>query len=158
MLAMGLCPLVAVAQSNADDDAEMFQKYKIVDVFHGKPAPLDLSSSDARMYRTQLRYAIRQGPKFAGYYAVGTWGCGTGCTTVAIIDLRTGKSTFFATIQEWFDGGDFQLSELKYKLNSRAWHVIGDLNEQGKPADRWFLWTGDKFELIRTTPVKHGVP
>jgi hypothetical protein len=55
---------------------------------------VDLSSKDARMYRTNLRNATKAGVNFAGRYILTGWGCGTNCSEWAIIDGRSGKVYF----------------------------------------------------------------
>ena len=47
----------------------------------------------ARRSRTVLTEAAASGPDFAGHFTVVTWGCGTSCQTVAIIDETTGRVT-----------------------------------------------------------------
>ncbi len=69
--------------------------------FAGKPAPVDLDSApDARMFRTRLRAGAAEGPNFAGDQTVVTWGCGTNCQVVAIVDARSGRVYFPGIISE----------------------------------------------------------
>jgi hypothetical protein len=148
-LVTGFLPSPGYAQSSTSGDGDLFQKYRVADTFRGKPAPLDLSSHDARAFRTRLREAMSHGPAFAGYYAVAVWGCGSSCRSAAIIDLRTGEPTFFpATIQNDTNDPHRDEEPLTFKLHSRAWHVIGDLNEKEKDGNRWYIWTGSEFKLI----------
>ena len=43
------------------------------------------SHKHAKMFRTNLQTAARQGVNFAGHYILTTWGCGTNCSDSAII-------------------------------------------------------------------------
>jgi hypothetical protein len=57
---------------------------------------VDLTSHrDARRFRTMLREGARKGVNFAGHFALVTWGCGTDCRQLAIIEARSGR-VFFA--------------------------------------------------------------
>src|SRR4051794_13500037 len=53
-------------------------------------APDVRSDARSRSYRTQLTEWAREKPNFAGHYILATWGCGTGCAEIAIIDAITG--------------------------------------------------------------------
>src|ERR671926_1993814 len=78
-------------QSRASQSkAPRFESYR-VSVRRGRVAPLDLRSHAlARHYRTLLRQQQRdEGVNFAGNYTLASVGCGTGCSTTAIIDART---------------------------------------------------------------------
>src|SRR5258708_2111076 len=80
---------VGMAQSKTPD----FRRYsaKLEKIRNIK---VDLSTRNARMYRTNLRNAGKEGVNFAGHYVLTTWGCGTNCTESAIIDARGGKVVF----------------------------------------------------------------
>jgi hypothetical protein len=59
--------------------------------FAGAHADPDVRSDPrSARYRTQLRNWAREKPNFAGHYVLATWGCGTGCTEIAIIDVASG--------------------------------------------------------------------
>jgi len=69
-----------------------FAEYPVDSVYHGHVAPVDLASSrSARRFRTVLRQGAGKGPNFAGHLTVVTWGCGTSCIEVALVDARTGR-------------------------------------------------------------------
>ncbi len=144
-------PAVIVAQKPADADRGIFAKYRVTSTFHGLPAKPNLNDPGARAYRTRLRSAAAEGPTFAGRYSVALWGCGTGCIAFAVIDATSGHVTFFpGTISGMFNNGQ----RLTYKLNSRAVHIVGSINEADS-ADRWYLWTGNRFRLISESPLDH---
>jgi len=57
--------------------------------------PPDLSShADARTFRTVLRNGAKAGVNFAGHYTVVTWGCGSPCKRLALVDRWTGQVSF----------------------------------------------------------------
>ena len=71
-----------------------FSNYAVDSVYHGPLAPVDLARSHkARRFRTVLKRGAQKGPNFAGHLTVVTWGCGTSCIEVALVDARTGQVT-----------------------------------------------------------------
>jgi len=139
-----------VAQQSPKNDVGLFAKYPVVPVFHGKSAKPILSAPGARLFRTQIRRGARRGVVFADHYAVADWGCGTGCTSFAIIDAVTGRVYLFpTTVSQVNEAGEI----LSYKRNSRAVHIIGYLNEEHS-ADRWYVWDGAKLNLVSEKPAR----
>jgi hypothetical protein len=141
--------LIAAIPSCAQPQVDaLFARYPASRVFHGKRASPDLSDPDARMFKTRLRYAAAKGPFFAGHYSMAIWGCGTSCISFAVIDLVTGKVTFFpASVSQTNEKGE----RLTFRQDSKAIHVIGSLNEAGS-VDSWYLWDGSHFKLLQTKP------
>ena len=121
-LALGAAP--AVAQSSA----ALLAKYPVKQVYKGKPARVNLKShKSARSFRTRLRAAARQGPKFAGRMAVAMWGCGTSCQQLALIDARTGRVVFGPTASH---GARYRLKSRLLTVNAEedireAWEANG---------------------------------
>ncbi|MBI3935017.1 MAG: hypothetical protein HY316_10025 [Acidobacteria bacterium] len=95
-----------------------FEDYPAGDIFRGTPAAPKIVEPWVRMYRIRIREGISKGsgvhhydepqvrldrieayprgnqyngPNFAGHYFVVTWGCGTGCLRMAVVDAITGK-------------------------------------------------------------------
>jgi len=56
--------------------------------------PPDVSPPEAYEFRTVLRAAATWPVDFAAYYTVVTWGCGSNCQVLALIDRRTGRVSF----------------------------------------------------------------
>jgi hypothetical protein len=94
MVILGL--LLSVLQAGASSDRlPAFDDYRVTEVYKGAAAPVDLRSyPGARRFRTRLTEGGAKGPNFAGRFTVVTWGCGTSCEQVAIIDAVTGKVHF----------------------------------------------------------------
>src|SRR5438067_887624 len=68
-----------------------FSDYPIARTFRGKASHINFRScSVARMYRTKLNDAVSLGPNFAGHYGINSWGCGTECIQIRIVDLKNG--------------------------------------------------------------------
>ena len=80
------------AASEQSADVRRFQEYPITTTFRGPAAPARIDSARyGRMFRTRLREGARRGPNFAGEFTVVTWGCGTSCQFVAVVNARTGR-------------------------------------------------------------------
>jgi len=135
-------------------------------------APDVRSDPRSRMYRTQLREWAREKPNFAGHYILATWGCGTGCTQIAIIDAVTGKVFHPPGVRSnQIDGVDENLlvdtpssprrsdfGALHYSVDSRLLVLFGTPEQQ--PQDRgisYFVWDQDHFTRIRIVR-KPGAP
>ena len=142
-------PRQTVAQNSTSDPSDQFPRYRVRSIFKGKPVPPVLSSQDAREFRTKIREGVAKGVVFAGRYEVAVWGCGAGCLSFAVIDAFTGKVTFFpASVSQNREAGE----RLTYRLNSKAIHSIGSLNDEDS-ADRWYVWDGKEFNLISKRPA-----
>jgi hypothetical protein len=87
-----------------------FEDYPVARIFKGTPAPVDLRSHpQARSFRTRLHAGAKHGPNFAGHLTIVTWGCGTSCRQLAIVDAKTGGVTF----------GPLYTVEVEFRLASR---------------------------------------
>ena len=145
-VATGLGAGVAMAQSSTS----LLERYPVTGSIKGRPAPVDLKShKQARMFRTRLRAAAAEGPRFAGTQAVASWGCGTSCQQIALIDSRTGRVVFGPTAALGY----------RYSLGSRLLIVNPSetINEvygsQQRPTwlkTEYYLW--QKGRLVKTTP------
>jgi hypothetical protein len=83
----------------------LFEDYPLHEDFSDKPAIPILNEPWAKHYRTRIREGVtksyenrdgagqvveRKGPNFAGHYFVLSWGCGTVCLMMVIVDGKTG--------------------------------------------------------------------
>src|SRR5258705_5311783 len=85
-------------------------------------------SPGAGTFRTRLRDALAEGVDFAGHYKIAGWGCGTGCISGAVIDMRTGRVYFpeeLYALSVGYFSGDYESEPLKYKANSRLLIISG---------------------------------
>lgn len=137
---------------------------------------VDLKSHrNARMYRTNLRNAAKEGVNFAGHYILTGWGCGTNCLEWAIIDARTGRVFF----PKEFEGVGFGFCDLPKnampgdtpkttednngplysKANSRMVVLTGFTgggidNRRAKCGNFFFEWTGTMLRQLKLVPGK----
>ncbi|HEV8590494.1 MAG TPA: hypothetical protein VGQ55_00205, partial [Pyrinomonadaceae bacterium] len=85
-------------------------------------------SPGAGSFRTRLSESLREGTDFAGHYKIAGWGCGTGCISGAVIDMRNGRVYFpeeFYALSVGYFSGDYESEPLKYKVNSRLLIISG---------------------------------
>lgn len=134
-----------------------FSDYPSRGSFRGKPARVILTGDRlARAYRTRLRETAAAGPNFAGYYAMGTWGCGSPCLMAGMVDLRTGRVF-------WPPNPEMMVFDISYRADSRLFIVNprevlekdapnGPPNWIGGkwPPELFFVWNGTRF--IDVTP------
>jgi uncharacterized membrane protein len=121
---------------------------KTLEVYHGKPAELDISVPKNKEFRTRLRAALREPANFAGHYVLTFWGCGTRCLTGAAVDLRTGKVAFLDfTVCCWPD--EAREGPFRFLATSAELGVLGRLNEEGPTDVSLFELKNGAFERKR---------
>jgi hypothetical protein len=162
LLAAALCWQAAGARESGPP---RFEHYPTTDIFHGKPAKLQLITPQEREFRTRLQEGLSAGANFAGHYIVIQWGCGAGCVMMAIVDALTGqiykaplpgtKEADFIVPLEGTMPPDKQGFE--FRLNSNLMMIRGGCRAEGKYCgDYYFNWTGDKFVLIKQLLKPHN--
>ncbi|MDD5150645.1 MAG: hypothetical protein PHC28_09200 [Flavobacterium sp.] len=116
------------------------------------------SHSEAKFFRTNLKNALANAEvNFAGKYILAYWGCGSGCTQGAIIDVQTGNVFFPVELQGVYAGG-LSLGEhdkLEYKNNSNLLVIYGYAGGGFNPETEtqhgiyYYRWNGKAFKLLR---------
>ena len=138
-----------------------FEDYAVTKIFKGKPArPVFASNPQARTFRTRLTEGAQKGPNFAGHYTIVTWGCGTGCEQMAVVDAQTGRVYFpkalsslnYNLVENIEDAG------LKYRLNSRLLVLVGSPGEEAEAANTvgtfYYKWENNDFKLVHSVKKK----
>lgn len=145
-LAAGIALTTIPSQSIA---APSFTQYRVTQRYTGRPAAVNLNTPQARRFRTVLTNGARRGPNFAGQYTVVTWGCGTECQQVAIVDARTGRV--------YMTGITASLG-VKHQLNSRLLVVnppeeIAQLSPEyaRRISTRYYVWENNRLRQISPT-------
>ena len=135
----------ANAQNN---DVPRFEDYRVAKSFSGKPAPVNLRSHPkAQLFRTMLKLSAAKGPNFAGHYTVGTWGCGSDCRMVALIDAVNGH-VYFAPFQV-SAGAAFHIDSNLFIANESEIerYLAGEeMLDVYTPA--WYVWRRGRFVEI----------
>lgn len=147
-------------------DAPRFEDYS-VELYDGPLAAPDIRhSARSRTFRTRLRDWAKSKPNFAGHYVLATWGCGTDCTSLAIIDSISGEifhptgATYNVAVNihhslleggsSWHGGGAIQ-----YRANSRLLLLIGNPEEKKARGLFYYKWEDNKLKRVRfvATPM-----
>jgi len=107
-----------------------------------------------------IRMTAAAGAKFAGHYAVGEWGCGTGCTQTAVVDVRTGAvyEGPFGMLPKgsinYAAGSEDEELGIFYQLNSRLLVAVGCPSFRENCGTYSYEWTGTRFKQVRMVPMK----
>jgi hypothetical protein len=118
-------------------------------------------SPGASTFRTRLREAIKKDINFAGRYIITGWGCGTGCSQMAIIDARTGRVYMpdaLAGVSAWYYDVEDDYEVYTYKKNSRLMVVRGapgpmtDGDTEKEPGTYYYEWRANRLRLIKFIP------
>jgi hypothetical protein len=120
-------------------------------------ASLRLTTPEARLFRTNLRRAVATGPNFAGHYVVATWGCGSSCGDIAIVEARSGRVTFdprlrdVSTVRVGDDGTPTLM--VRFRVDSRLLVLVGAPHENDE-ADgvRYYEMRDGRLRLLRFVP------
>jgi len=155
-----LIAILALPDGTRANASPGFSKFP-APVWSGIPAPaINLDSHpDAGRFRTVLRKAYGQGANFDGKFTIASWGCGTSCTVIAVIDQSNGKVFFpksvpFVSWAGWWHK-DYGLS---FRKNSRLLKVSGQIAGHGDFGRYTFEWTGQDFKLIHKIAAAPGNP
>jgi hypothetical protein len=120
-----------------------------------RPAPVRLESAPyGQMYRTKLREGAARGPNFAGHYTVVTWGCGTGCQILAVVDARTGQLSRQTLLLA--QGARYRRAStlvLADPVDSTVQRPGERCSSCGTPA--FYRWTGERFAPLGSGPHPH---
>lgn len=123
------------------------------EVYKGRNAPVVLDA-DSRSFRTRLREAAKLKPNFAGRYVVTGWGCGTGCTVGALIDVKTGRVYWFPhqAYSDYEAADDFE--PVRFRLHSRLIIIYGAAGEDGEAdlGTHFYEFDGRRFRQVHFVP------
>lgn len=78
-----------------EEESPQFGDYPVGEITTKELSMIDWDSHPrAREFSTQLEDAIGMKPNFAGHYVLLTWGCGSPCQAVVLVDVRS-TSVYF---------------------------------------------------------------
>jgi hypothetical protein len=152
--ALVLIASLAAVGATAPQAVPSFGEYEVAEKPPTTVLPADLGSHPrAKRYRTLLRQSDRESPNFAGHFTIVKIGCGTSCALLAVVDRENGRVFFPAE----FGALHWSMSDREdygflFKLNSRLIRACGDPAEAGKPACRFYEWTGDSARVVAQAP------
>jgi hypothetical protein len=136
-----------------------FSDYQ-VPVSKSRPKAPDLKShKKARLFRTSLRNATKDGVNFAGHFALTYWGCGSSCGVGAIVNLKTGAVFFPDQLngvwaQDWPGSDSIPFG---FRKNSRLLVLHGYLpnDYHGNRLTygyHYFEWNGTRLKRVKFVP------
>jgi hypothetical protein len=138
-----LCFFILLTNPAYAKSSPEFEQYKVPTVLKTKVRKVDLKSHlRAREYRRQLEQAIGKAPNFAGHYVLLTWGCGSPCHEIALVDTRNGKvdfAPFYGRVNELFQPNSRLLI-----LNSPSTPLFGT---------EYYEWTGSEFRKLNCNDI-----
>lgn len=150
-----------IRPSDIPPDAPKFEDFP-AKIFSGQNALPDLrSNATARTFRSRLAQWAKEKPNFAGHYILATWGCGTDCTHIALIDARTGRIFHppGATTNVAVNVHDALLEEsdlwhatgaVKFRPDSRLLILVGMPEESvTNRGISYYVWANDRLKRIR---------
>lgn len=153
-----------IRPSDIPKDAPRSRDYPAKPYTGVNAAPDVRSDPRSKRYRTQLSGWAREKSNFAGHYILATWGCGTSCTEIAIIDAISGKvfhppgarSNFIDNVDgDLLDDTDSSprradFGALRYSVRSRLLVLIGtpEQREENRGIS-YFVWDSDRLTRIR---------
>ena len=134
-----------------------FESYPASGHFNGTPAPAIISHPRARLFRTMIQNQAKAQPNFAGHYHLATWGCGSDCQGLALIDARTGR-VYFNPRALNVAGVPYQDEErLQFRPDSRLLIISGSVdgfNRYQDEAKFYYVWRNNRFRLIRKARIQ----
>jgi len=153
-----------IRPSDIPPDAPMFEKFP-ARIFVGRNAsPILHGDATTRMFRSRLTQWAKESPNFAGHYILATWGCGTDCTQISIIDARSGRifhppgvttNVAVNVHRSLLEGGDLWHAggAIKFKPDSRLLVLIGMPEERVENRGvSYYVWENNKLRRIRFAP------
>ena len=144
------CALLAQASpAPARGPRPTLADYPVKEIFRGAPAPVLLTTPEARRLRTELQRQGSRPPDFAGHYKLAMIGCGSTCRYGAIIDARTGQ-VWLPGIQTYMIHRAGELAEVdsEFSIESELLILSGFVNEK-YTGRAYYRWHGNKLTLLR---------
>lgn len=146
----------------ADNQLVPYHQYPAA-VYSGANAAVNFASnSKAKAFKSHLLTAAKHKPDFAGHYVLTSWGCGAFCTTMAVLDVKTGNVYFpdpFKNNPDWSNrliGYTFEkpqvnsrLLVIKAQLTKLPRNTPGALSGPKIQQTLYFQWQNNKLVLLR---------
>lgn len=130
-------------------DKPTFESYLIAEQYKGELNNINLEShADVNMFKNHFIQLKGEVPNFAGKYIVTSWGCGTSCQTIAVVDVSNGDVFFIDQTAS---------HEYCYQINSNLLIINPITQDLYDSFDgeipkwlktKYYLWDGKKFNLL----------
>jgi hypothetical protein len=155
------------ANDLGDPNAPTFSNYPVAledPVIH--PKVDTRTTTIGRRYRTVLRNFIESGANYAGHYTVVVWGCGSSCSSFAVVNLKTGQVIVPTginsvtgihldnTTEQFLPEGLHSYWGYRYRLDSSLLVLVGMLNEkESREGAYYFVMENDRLRQVYQTQV-----
>lgn len=122
-----------------------FESFAVDKVTCNSSVPVNLSNNpNAYKFRTVLTEGAKQGVNFAGHYTIVTWGCGTSCQVLAVIDRQTGQVYFPEIVASV--GFDYKIySSLLIVNPSQNLQEVPEEYRQNYGQTTYYKWENNQF-------------
>jgi len=157
VISLILIALVASCSATADTISQ-FRSYPAPPIYSGPPVPPDLSSQQAKHYRTRLRNGAALPANFNGHYRMVSWGCGTECVTGAVINKINGHVFFLPFSICCGARQDANFQPIEFRLTSRLLVFSGLRNEASPNGAHFYEFDGEKFVFIKSIVTDETKP
>jgi len=150
-----LLSLFFTSTANSGTKPPTLADYPVREIYTGMPVRVDLNSHpEARMFRSRLSDGLKDGPNFAGHYAIIYRGCGTACQMLGIVDVRNGKVKLITSYSFNSYLMPTDVDPLRHRQDSELLIVAGTPNdrEPGQYGYYYYRWTGRELKLLRYVP------
>ncbi|MBI4807834.1 MAG: hypothetical protein HY799_02630 [Nitrosomonadales bacterium] len=150
-----------IRPTDIPSDSPRFEDYP-ASIYAGNNAPPKFNDNpSAKQFRGQLSHWARSKPNFAGHYILATWGCGTDCVSITVIDTKTGNIYFpdgmttnvsVNVHERLLDGNELwhQPGSVKFQADSRLLILIGMPEERAENRGiSFYVWENNKFKQVR---------
>ena len=143
----------AATRGSGREKVPAFDDYSVGERAPATLTPADVrSGAEAHRYRTVLRRSDREPPNFAGHFTIVTIGCGTSCARLAVVDRSSGRVYFPAELGALHSSMYDADYGYRFVVGSRLIRGCGDPAESGRPACRYYEWTGESARLLTEVP------
>jgi len=152
-----LCLLLAfsfISPTGTPKPRPKFEDYPVKEIYRGAPATPQLSKNQ-RYFRTRIREGAKSNVEFAGHYTIPRWGCGTGCSAIAIVDSITGQvyDVPFSIVDLpglWLESHDStSYNRIEFHPNSQLMKIDACPNEKDCGFYDYIMVDGKGLKLIR---------
>ncbi len=144
-----------------------FEDYPVDQVSTKKPASIrwppnmDPNDPETGKFTESVKEAVAHGPNFAGHYAIAHWGLGTGISSIAVVDLATGRvfrEMPFVFVDVPWDPED-KSPYRGYSFRSDSTLLIasgcfykGESQSGNDCGWKYYKWEQNRFVLLRAVP------
>lgn len=142
-VALAALPEPAPAHAVIRGEVPHFEDFPAPPAFRGTNARPDLTTPEARRYRTRLREGAKGKPNYAGIHNLVTWGCGNSCLTGAAVNAVTGRVVFLPGVA----------SDIHARPDSRLL-ILGGLYDGEPELYCFYDFDGREFRLVKAIEGK----